>query len=93
MIKRQSNLFVSYSPIIIPNIDVLPIDKVIRLDAHSGDDNYELFSYYNHYLRGGSHEYTFYLKYDTCKKEVVRIRNIIKKKEESSALIEGLWHP
>lgn len=90
LVKRQSNLFVSYSPIIIPNIDVLPIDKVIRLDAHSGDDNYELFSYYNHYLRGGSHEYTFYLKYDTCKKEVVRIRNIIKKKEESSALIEGL---
>ena len=91
LVKRQPNLFVSHSSIIIPNNnDVLPLGKVIRLDVHSGDDNHELFSYYNHYLGGGNPEHSFYLKYDTCKKEVVRIRNIIKKKEESSALIEGL---
>lgn len=88
--KRLPNLFVSYSPIIIPKNDVLPLDKVIKLDAHSGDDSSELFSYYNHYLGRGSHEHTFHFKYDTCKKEVVRISNVIKKKEESSALIEGL---
>ena len=79
LIKRQPNMFVPYSPIIIPNDDILPSDKIVRLDAHSGDNNFDVFSYYNHYLGGGSHEHTFHLSYDACREEVERIRNMIKK--------------
>lgn len=90
LIKRIPNLFVSYSAYIVPQEYVLPIDKVVRLDAHSGDDNIEAFSYYNHYLAGGSHELSYHFKYDACKNELEKIKRVIKKKEETSVLIEGL---
>jgi len=68
-------------------------DKIIpfkQLDAHSGEDSIEAFSYYNHYLAGGSHEQSYHFKYDACKNELEKIKKVIKRKEETSVLIDGL---
>ena len=90
LIKRIPDLFVSYSVYIVPQKYVYPSDKVVRLDAHSGEDSIEAFSYYNHYLAGGSHEHSYHFKYDACKNELEKIKKVIKRKEETSVLIEGL---
>ena len=90
LIKRIPDLFVSYSVYIVPQKYVYPSDKVVRMDAHSGEDSIEAFSYYNHYLAGGSHEHSYHFKYDACKNELEKIKKVIKRKEETSVLIEGL---
>lgn len=90
LIKRIPDLFISYSAYIVPQKFVHPTDKVVRLDVHSGEDSIEAFSYYNHYLAGGSYEFSYYFKYDACKNELEKIKKVIKKKEETSVLIEGL---
>jgi hypothetical protein len=90
LIKRIPDLFVSYSVYFVPQKYVYPSDKVVRLDAHSGEDSIEAFSYYNHYLAGGSHEQSYHFKYDACKNELEKIKTVIKRKEETSVLIEGL---
>jgi len=90
LIKRIPDLFVSYSVYFVPQKYVYPSDKVVRLDAHSGEDSIEAFSYYNHYLAGGSHEQSYHFKYDACKNELEKIKKVIKRKEETSVLIEGL---
>lgn len=88
--KRIPDLFVSYSVYFVPQKYVYPSDKVVRLDAHSGEDSIEAFSYYNHYLASGSHEQSYHFKYDACKNELEKIKKVIKRKEETSVLIEGL---
>ena len=89
LMKRLPELFVSFSANIMSNY-ILPISKVVKIDVHSGDDDIKVFSFYNHYLAGGSHEYGSRLKYEACRKELEKLRAIIKRKEETSALIEGL---
>jgi len=89
LMKRLPELFVLFSANIKSNY-ILPISKVVKIDVHSGDDDIKVFSFYNHYLAGGSHEYGFRLKYEACRKELEKLRAIIKRKEETSALIEGL---
>lgn len=90
LIKRIPDLFVSYSVYFVPQKYVYPSDKVVRLDAHSGEDSIEAFSYYNHYLASGSHGQSYHFKYDACKNELEKIKKVIKRKEETSVLIEGL---
>lgn len=89
LMKRQPDLFASYSANRVSLKDLCIINEVIKLDVHSGDDNNEMFSSYNYYLHLAGNGDAYFL-YDVCKKEVERIKGIIKKKEETSTLIDGL---
>lgn len=90
LIRRLPHLFVPFTQNGITGNYRLPKDIVIHLDIHSGEENNDKFAYYNYYLEGGSSEFKCHLLYDKCMKEVEIITETIKKKEQTSNLIEGL---
>lgn len=90
LIKRRPDLFVPY----IANNNspdyTLPLDEIIKIEIRSGEDNQKIYSFYNYYLNGGNCEFAYYFNYEMCKNELNKIKDITKKKEETSSLIDGL---
>lgn len=90
LIKRRADLFVSYITNNQNRDYTLPLNEIIRIEIRSGEGDQSLYRFYNHYLNGGSCEFTYYFNYDMCKKELDKIKDITKKKEETIFLIDGL---
>lgn len=90
LIKRQANLFKQYCRNYFPHNFVLPVNKVIKISMYTGRDNLNEYLALNYYLGGGTGENQYYINYDICKKEVDLIKDIMRKKEQTSTLVDGL---
>lgn len=88
--KRLPHLFKKTIYYDVTNKCIFPFDEIRLLDAHTGEENPDEFSYLNNCLTGGLDSYNILLVYDACRAEVDRIKEIIQKKDETSSLIEGL---
>lgn len=88
--KRLPNLFRSYNPIILKSDFMLAENEVFKVNVHTGEDDKNKYVFFNYYLQGGPSEYRYILDYNACKIELETINKIIKKKEESSSLVDGL---
>ena len=90
LINRQNYLFRQYT-----NVNYhfqLPPNTKIYIDTHSGEENDELYKYYNSLLGLFSSEYRYfyYLNYSACVDEVKKIKIVLAHKEKTSSLTEGL---
>lgn len=82
LMKKVENQFDDF------NIDY-EMNRVYPIDIHTGENDKDKYNYINFCI---SHmpEEQYYLCYDECKKEQEQILSIIRGKEDSSCLIEGL---
>lgn len=90
LINRQNYLFKQYT-----NVNYhfqLPPNTMIYIDTRSGEDNDELYKYYNSLLgiTSGEFRYFYYLNYSACIDEVNKIKTVLAHKEKTSSLTEGL---
>lgn len=88
--KRLSYLFKNDSHKTLTKQYVLPYNDVVVLDVHYGEKSKDEYMYFNYYLTGGPDCYEFHLDYDACRKEMNSIKRNIRKKNETSDLIDGL---
>lgn len=89
LIRRMSNLFIPYSQECIALKYKLEPNEIVLADIHTGEDNRDKYLFFNYYLRGGN-ELMYYLNYSICKKEIEKIEQNIKKKEDTLKIIDGL---
>ena len=65
-------------------------NEVKYIDIHTGEKNKEIYKNITSFISDGPNEKPYYFCYSECKKEIKQILNIIKRKENTSNLIEGL---
>ena len=90
LIKRLPFLFGNYTHRRLTDDFSMPFDKIVLISVHSGDSCLDEFIYYNFYMGTADRETQFYFDYMRCTEEISKINKILRDKEKTSNLIEGL---
>lgn len=90
LIKRLPFLFRNYTHRRPTDDFSMPFDKIVLISVHSGDSCLDEFIYYNFYMGTAARETHSYFDYMRCTEEISKINKILRDKEKTSNLIEGL---
>ena len=66
------------------------MDMFTKIDIHTGEEDENTYKIINNLIKFPPKQYSTYLKYQECCNEINRINNIIKRNEDTLALLEGL---